>query len=850
MTLRGESQTGVVIDATSVSGWALLVGEGNDDVTLESFTILGGGDETIKTNFLTGLSIKDVTAKGSAGSEIDLNNVTNSTLTNVTADGNGTPGVGFALTGVQNVTLSNVTTTGNNWGGVGIFDTKPSTASPSNWTLILQPDNVEITGSFNEPVSVYTDDEFGGGIGDLILPNFNFTVENPDFRSRGGDFVFYKKTEQGAVDLAGDVLGSPTTAYIRTLTRDGNGVVSQTTTFIVGTSTGGTAMSVQTAVDAAGNAGASTSSLAKSSSNPTINLLSGTYNEDVTFGVNGSSGFNVNIIGEAAPNRPVLKGTLASTGVSGVTSEWTDVTIKNLIIENNGFLVYWSDTHGSGVILDNVLFENVDFRQVDPYPVDNKGNPIGYPIWTHGLSATTVGTGGLTFKNVNFDNRGTGTPNFFRANLGGSGALSVTNSSLTDAVFNWDGGQGTPSPTIDFINNNITGGGPLLSRQSNITVRGNTFDSNGVIWLNAPISTEVTQNVFKNINFSDAYSIRVTNTFGASTGQKVEDVSIKENTFSNVQGRAVWFNSFDNTPTASTLSGIEIKNNDLSGAGGSASFPVIEFDVTSPTDVDATCNWWGSTDSGTVASKIDDGGSPITFMPFRVDGTDNESGTSGFQPVPGSCTGGGGACDFPTLGADDVDESKRTVENTMSDQEGIAEFRFSVLDNFTVDETVLPSGYTRGGSQNRTWTWNGSGTPPTTVNFKLQAEQSGQASYFLIATDNCSSPDPLTTNFDPVYDLESDVPTKLTFTGNYPNPFGGATTIEFALPERADVRLTVYDVMGRQVATLADGAMGAGTHQVRWSGEGDGGQSLGSGVYLMRLQVGDETRTGRLTIVR
>lgn len=85
---------------------------------------------------------------------------------------------------------------------------------------------------------------------------------------------------------------------------------------------------------------------------------------------------------------------------------------------------------------------------------------------------------------------------------------------------------------------------------------------------------------------------------------------------------------------------------------------------------------------------------------------------------------------------------------------------------------------------------------------------------------------------------------------NYPNPFARTTTIEYALPERQEVRLEVYDVLGRRVALLAEGEQAAGFHQVRWGGRGADGRQLASGVYLVRLTAGPYAATQRLTLVR
>jgi len=65
---------------------------------------------------------------------------------------------------------------------------------------------------------------------------------------------------------------------------------------------------------------------------------------------------------------------------------------------------------------------------------------------------------------------------------------------------------------------------------------------------------------------------------------------------------------------------------------------------------------------------------------------------------------------------------------------------------------------------------------------------------------------------------------------NYPNPFNAVTAISFQLSAVSDVNLTVYDVIGREVATLINGGMDAGNHEVIWDAGG-----VSSGIYLIRL---------------
>ena len=69
----------------------------------------------------------------------------------------------------------------------------------------------------------------------------------------------------------------------------------------------------------------------------------------------------------------------------------------------------------------------------------------------------------------------------------------------------------------------------------------------------------------------------------------------------------------------------------------------------------------------------------------------------------------------------------------------------------------------------------------------------------------------------------------------FPNPFNPATTVSFELPRDGHVNLTVYDLAGRLVRTLADGEFATGRHDVAWNGRDKQGLHAGSGVYLMRL---------------
>ena len=92
-------------------------------------------------------------------------------------------------------------------------------------------------------------------------------------------------------------------------------------------------------------------------------------------------------------------------------------------------------------------------------------------------------------------------------------------------------------------------------------------------------------------------------------------------------------------------------------------------------------------------------------------------------------------------------------------------------------------------------------------------------------------------------------PEKVRLHPNYPNPFRGATTVKYDIPEQMSVRLSVFDVLGRRVATLVRGERSAGQYTVTWS-PGEDGSSLASGIYFVRLKAGDAVQSRRITFVR
>lgn len=90
----------------------------------------------------------------------------------------------------------------------------------------------------------------------------------------------------------------------------------------------------------------------------------------------------------------------------------------------------------------------------------------------------------------------------------------------------------------------------------------------------------------------------------------------------------------------------------------------------------------------------------------------------------------------------------------------------------------------------------------------------------------------------------SEVPTMYSVSA-YPNPFNPTTQIRFSIPESGSVQLSVYDILGREVAIIMNGILTAGEHQATFDAT-----NLSSGVYLYTLRAGNTVLTGKLLLVR
>ncbi len=100
-------------------------------------------------------------------------------------------------------------------------------------------------------------------------------------------------------------------------------------------------------------------------------------------------------------------------------------------------------------------------------------------------------------------------------------------------------------------------------------------------------------------------------------------------------------------------------------------------------------------------------------------------------------------------------------------------------------------------------------------------------------------------NFASDFDSHLSAPTQYTLLQNYPNPFNPTTNIEYQLPTKGFVTLKVYDVLGKEIATLVQGEIDAGIHTVTFNAN-----ALSSGVYIYRLQTPETILNKRMVIMK
>jgi|GEM_PF-4497013 len=144
----------------------------------------------------------------------------------------------------------------------------------------------------------------------------------------------------------------------------------------------------------------------------------------------------------------------------------------------------------------------------------------------------------------------------------------------------------------------------------------------------------------------------------------------------------------------------------------------------------------------------------------------------------------------------------------------------------------------------------GQGTKPTPTDYEYMDKmigRDGEYYYRLVSIDGGGSKDV----YGPIkVKVSGFVPRVYALHSVYPNPFSRRLVISYDVPKMSNVSLRVYDVSGRVVKTLVNGKKAANYHSIEWDAKGDGGKSVGYGVYFLRMDAGSYSKTQKLLYVR
>ena len=93
-------------------------------------------------------------------------------------------------------------------------------------------------------------------------------------------------------------------------------------------------------------------------------------------------------------------------------------------------------------------------------------------------------------------------------------------------------------------------------------------------------------------------------------------------------------------------------------------------------------------------------------------------------------------------------------------------------------------------------------------------------------------------------------PTRYALFQNYPNPFNASTTLHYDVPEPSDVKITIYDILGKEIITIVDEFQYYGYKKIIWDGKNRNGKIVSPGVYFYRAHLGDLVETKKMIMLK
>ncbi|MFC2133785.1 T9SS type A sorting domain-containing protein [Bacteroidota bacterium] len=185
--------------------------------------------------------------------------------------------------------------------------------------------------------------------------------------------------------------------------------------------------------------------------------------------------------------------------------------------------------------------------------------------------------------------------------------------------------------------------------------------------------------------------------------------------------------------------------------------------------------------------------------------------------------------DYQTFAAMILENDKFT--NALELSEGIAQFSFASVE--------LLNGTFNAGT--------------VTLRFKdgiLPVDSEIRIAYSINSGEYVDGPTYKFGNITDTDDFVEEIPTSFYVSQNYPNPFNPATAINYSLPEALYISIKIYDILGREVKTLVQSDMNAGTHVAYWNGDNNLGGKVASGTYIYRVIAGNNVVTKKMVLLK
>ncbi|NOZ74530.1 MAG: T9SS type A sorting domain-containing protein [FCB group bacterium] len=271
--------------------------------------------------------------------------------------------------------------------------------------------------------------------------------------------------------------------------------------------------------------------------------------------------------------------------------------------------------------------------------------------------------------------------------------------------------------------------------------------------------------------------------------------------------------------------------------------------------LDVPFEWWNIGDA-------DDPGDDYKLITYLLD--EDESGTWNLMYDASDSSGGTGWADHPMSGGlNDPWTDRMYVLSPVDKTPGTQGY-----DNFMAQAASYPNGlpgwYAQPGDASGPLDaynfasrlvlvlLNGGDVTTTTSPADYSAESPENGTIFRFTTNKViDSTDVYTFNTSGLEVSPPDgIPQEFALRQNYPNPFNPITTIQYQLPYSSEVTLKVFDILGRDVITLAQGKKSSGFHSVVWDGRNNKGVPVSTGLYFYKLKAGQFVKIRKMLLLK